>query len=189
MKNQIPFFMLPIALVLSMLLNNSAFTFNNDIKIAIKLNKNNFRLHDKIDIEITIKNCSTKNIRILPWMGPYEYNWVILTDLKHKKQNCIEKVTFEINPRFPFKDSYILLASNGLHSLRITGSITKDKDGKMFIEFPYSKIAIENPGEYFIVTKFENSKFVHDEAIKKFNFKDIWQGKVLSEAGRIKIQE
>lgn len=168
-----------------------------DVDLILSLDKNDFKIGEDFVLELKILNKSERNIRILPWMGPYEYNWFKITNYKGKEIKEYDKLKFELDPQFPFKDSYILLQPRASHKITLRGKIDKTKitigGGKIFsgifIDCPNSIMLLKSFGKYYIEARFKNSEFVKNEAIEKYGFDDTWQGEVISNKLQFRISK
>lgn len=168
---------------------------SKDIDLTLKLNKTNFTIDDDFILTLEISNNSDGSIRILPWVGLFEYNWFKITNAKGEEIESSDKVKFELDPKFPLKNSYILLLPHNSHNVVLKGKIIKNKidilggnifDG-IFIDFPNSRILLKDFGEYLIEAKFSNDHFVKNEAKERHNLDDIWQGEAFSNKIKFKI--
>lgn len=159
-----------------------------DMSIQLKLNKNDFNVGDDLILNIKIINNTNRSIRILPWMGPYEYGWLTITSSSNKKFINYPKIIFELDPKFPFEKDYVLLSPKLSYCINLKGRFSmgglKDQQGNQFdgiyIDFENGGVLLKNLGKYYIQAKFENSDFIKKEAMEKYNFNDMWQGNITS---------
>jgi hypothetical protein len=168
---------------------------SNGIVLNSKLRNSNLKVGDEFSLDINIANNGNHNIRILPWMGPYEYGWFTITDTNGKPVENSAKAKFELDPKFPYQNDYVLLSPNTAHKIKLTGRILKDKintgekgvfDG-VVLDFQNSAVLLGNFSEYYIQVTFTNDEYVKNEAKKKFNFDDMWQGEISSEKISFKV--
>lgn len=188
------FTILILTISMSLLLEGGAMQ-SRDIELVAKLNKASFKVDDDFILILKISNNSDNPIRILPWVGLFEYSWFKITNAKGEKNETSDKVKFELDPRFPFKSSYILLLPRNSYDVVLKGRVIKNRidilggkvfDG-LFIDFQNSRILIKDFGEYCIDAEFSNDDFIKKEAKEKYGFDDLWQGEVTSNKIKFKI--
>jgi len=121
-------------------------------------------------------------------MGPYEHGWIRIFDYRNNLEMRKDvKIIFELDPSFPYRDSYVLLPSYGIHIVTLRGKISKDEKGVLYVDFKKSRISLNGSGRYYIEVLFKNSDFASEEAKKRFNFNDMWQGEAFSDKIKFNI--
>ena len=107
-----------------------------NVTVNLKLNQTDFKVGGDLILQIEIKNNSYHKIRILPWMGPYEHGWIRIFDYRNNLEMRKDvKIIFELDPSFPYRDSYVLLPSYGIHIVTLRGKISKDEKGVLYVDF------------------------------------------------------
>jgi hypothetical protein len=189
-----------ILIVVSFFLNFGCSTkgskteMDTKLKLFVETDKEVYSIEDSIRITCYFKNMGDRNIRILPWRREYTTNWINIFDLKNQQMKEIKRVIYELKI-FPDEDDFVLLKPNEVYSVVFQGSIEKgevmsinrEKHKGLFIDFKNSAVILEGGGEYIIEATYEGKTSWKQEALKRYNFTNVFSGKVTSDKVKIKI--
>lgn len=158
----------------------------NSQSLEIKLNKQYFRVGDKLTISFIFKNNSDKKIKIFAGWRLYPSNYFEIFDINNNLQHSITHILLE-NKFLTSKDLVNLnpgeenkfIIQGVLKEGKVTGINNKMHDG-LFIDFGYEAIVLKNEGQYRIRGKWQidPGDFISNEHHQIPN--DVWFGKIIT---------
>lgn len=163
---------------------------NDILMFEIKTDKDVYKIGDEIVIKCYLKNKSNMKITIIPWD---KHNWISFYNQEGKEIKQMSLIYRELKI-IPDKEDFVTLAPNESYNATIKGTIKKDiiykkrKIEGLLIDFEDKAFIIGKAGIFEIKAVYKGDQLWKEQGKKRYNFDNIWTGKIESNEIYIKIQ-